>query len=639
MKFVCENCKAKYQIGDEKVAGKTVRMKCRRCGYMIQVSSSVTESSVSKRMPTRPPAPAGGGTARGVRAPGVPKPPRASRPEIPKPTKDDEATSIMMTPPTGLGAGGRKAPPPPRPTPAAAAAQAAAGLAAPAAGSRPSTPGAMANAFSQAVSAPPAAPSMSDTPADDWYVGVGGVPLGPVRLSVIREKAASGAVDGDSLVWREGYDEWQPLKNFPSLLELITEAASKPAGRRTFTPAPMAAPSAPFNLVRQSRPPAPATQTPTPSPARASEPGPEPAAAAAAAAAAVTDPSPGVIPAAADSAPSLAALGAAGASATESSPGLAAGAAPGLGAAGPAGGPVGVLSDPFAAPTAPPADKSEVKTNGAAAAVVLGGATSDVAPPGGAPPESVGPSPESIIAGKHKKRGLHPMAYAFIAMAAAFGAVVAYKFVLGPKEIVVLGQNNATGEAAAPGAHAPPPPPEGATGGDPPASGETPAPEDGNPDAVAAGGPRSGGGTPGAPASGDEKGDKPGKTGDGSQSSFDTGVGGPSEGPSGSGADSKGSGQLSEGEIMGVVNRNTPRIRRKCWEPAFRARSNQKQKSTTVRVSITIGGSGNVQSASASGGSGFPGLASCVQSSVGAWRFPTSGGTSRANIPFSFISQ
>src|SRR5262245_57126796 len=37
MKFFCDNCKAKYQIGDEKVAGKTIRMKCRKCGHQIEV--------------------------------------------------------------------------------------------------------------------------------------------------------------------------------------------------------------------------------------------------------------------------------------------------------------------------------------------------------------------------------------------------------------------------------------------------------------------------------------------------------------------------------------------------------------------------------------------------------------------------
>src|SRR3954451_25237676 len=39
MKFLCPSCKAKYQIGDDKVAGRSVRMKCRKCGYVIPVSS------------------------------------------------------------------------------------------------------------------------------------------------------------------------------------------------------------------------------------------------------------------------------------------------------------------------------------------------------------------------------------------------------------------------------------------------------------------------------------------------------------------------------------------------------------------------------------------------------------------------
>src|SRR5260221_13693831 len=54
MKFLCDNCKAKYQIADEKVAGKTVRMKCRKCGHLIEVKAAVTETSVAKSVP--PPA-------------------------------------------------------------------------------------------------------------------------------------------------------------------------------------------------------------------------------------------------------------------------------------------------------------------------------------------------------------------------------------------------------------------------------------------------------------------------------------------------------------------------------------------------------------------------------------------------------
>ncbi len=37
MKFLCGNCKAKYQIADEKVAGRTLRMTCRRCHEEIVI--------------------------------------------------------------------------------------------------------------------------------------------------------------------------------------------------------------------------------------------------------------------------------------------------------------------------------------------------------------------------------------------------------------------------------------------------------------------------------------------------------------------------------------------------------------------------------------------------------------------------
>src|SRR5690348_16665270 len=35
MKFLCSHCKAKYQIADERLAGRTLRMTCRSCGQEI----------------------------------------------------------------------------------------------------------------------------------------------------------------------------------------------------------------------------------------------------------------------------------------------------------------------------------------------------------------------------------------------------------------------------------------------------------------------------------------------------------------------------------------------------------------------------------------------------------------------------
>jgi len=61
MKFVCSNCKAKYQIADEKAAGRTLRMTCRRCNNEIVIQGS--------------PAPGGTGARRDPRLDRAPAPP------------------------------------------------------------------------------------------------------------------------------------------------------------------------------------------------------------------------------------------------------------------------------------------------------------------------------------------------------------------------------------------------------------------------------------------------------------------------------------------------------------------------------------------------------------------------------------
>ncbi|MFW6085703.1 MAG: zinc-ribbon domain-containing protein, partial [Myxococcota bacterium] len=45
MKFLCHHCKSKYQIADEKVAGRTLKMKCRKCGHDIIIRGDEGASS------------------------------------------------------------------------------------------------------------------------------------------------------------------------------------------------------------------------------------------------------------------------------------------------------------------------------------------------------------------------------------------------------------------------------------------------------------------------------------------------------------------------------------------------------------------------------------------------------------------
>jgi len=86
----------------------------------------------------------------------------------------------------------------------------------------------LAGAFSAAVAAP--AVAVEEAPhipsADEWFVGINGSPVGPIKLSELRAKAMAGAVGLESLVWRDGFEEWKPLKSFPELAAIIEEGVS-----------------------------------------------------------------------------------------------------------------------------------------------------------------------------------------------------------------------------------------------------------------------------------------------------------------------------------------------------------------------------------------------------------------------------
>lgn len=169
MKFLCGNCKAKYQIADEKVTGRTLRMKCRRCGHDILIDGHAMQSSV-------PPPPAARRTSvapgpvratAGMQAPNLPRPATAPRPQ-----------------------------PPPAPLSAD---------------------------FRRHVAAPPEVPQRT-APYDLWHVAIQDVPVGPMTRDELARKVESGAVTSESLCWREGMDDWRPFGELPELAALARRA-------------------------------------------------------------------------------------------------------------------------------------------------------------------------------------------------------------------------------------------------------------------------------------------------------------------------------------------------------------------------------------------------------------------------------
>jgi predicted Zn finger-like uncharacterized protein len=174
VKFFCEQCKAKYQIPDEKVAGKTVRMKCRKCSFLIEVRPHHVSASAP------PPAPAPHDLGLG----------QDEDDDI------DEKTSIAAPHENPLAQAFRRA-----------------------------------NTAPSPVAAPAPAPAVGT-----WYVAIDGTPVGPITEAEFKERVDAGQVDPESLAWREGLEEWQPARNFAELAGFFAKPKPAPAPAPAATP-------------------------------------------------------------------------------------------------------------------------------------------------------------------------------------------------------------------------------------------------------------------------------------------------------------------------------------------------------------------------------------------------------------------
>ena len=568
MKFLCDNCKAKYQIADEKVAGKTVRMKCRKCGHQIEVRAAVTETSVS------------------------------------------------MAPPGAHGAGGSEAPRPMAKS-SLATSLSAAKPRAPMGQSQAPAQSALAGAFQRTVQeAPQSIPfgqqggsAIELSVTDEWYVAINGVPVGPVRISELRRKAASGAVTEDSLCWQEGLEEWRPVRSIPELAAIVREAAQ---GNRPSLVAP------PPTEGRGSSPP----RAPQPQPQRPSAPSAPPAPA--------RSPEPprtaapmfeqqrpqapsrsNVVPlrvAASDlrniddAPPITAPLGGGAGGAAAFAPSFAPQAAPSFAPqVQPAPMPPAPLavSDPFAVPFAPSAPSPSVSLF---------------------PPQAYAPSQPSIVAPPppQQRRGVPLWFWPVLLFTGVFGVSAAvFVFRQPPQQAPVVIQMPATSTAptVTEAKNDIPPPPVPTA--EPTASASAPTGKV----AAATGGPRGGAAAAAAP---EKKGIDLG--------GLVPGAGGPNVG-GGSGPGAAGGGGLDSSSVERVVASHRAGVKRTCWE---RGGADQKS-SVNVLVSATVAPDGSVAGTSSSGDD--PVVAKCIEGQVRGWRFNAPGSTTTVNIPFKFVRQ
>ena len=586
MKFVCPSCKAKYQIADERVTGRSAKMKCRKCGTVIRISehgveladkrsvappaAGTTASSTSARggagvsVPpagTHSPAVPRAGVALGSSPLATPRPvgaPRTgglgqhslstpSRPHAARPGASGGAPlppppSAPIRPPVAAPHPPARAPAPPRrsaptateseeaahaldgasgredPRPLTSAPQPDVGDPVPAAsdffdgesgfdgdddeqtrvapGLDELGLGGLAGAFHQAVAAPAAsALEALNMPADDWYVGINGVPAGPMRLNELRSKASSGAVDGESLVWRDGFEDWRPLKSFPELLAIIEDVL----------------------------------------------------------------PSPSQVAASAGVAP------------------------------------VGQVSDPFAAPSGGVSPTAELDLEAAGI------------------PRRAGPSPAAWLA---------------IVAAMGLGFTVSYVLFSNPEKEVQRVPAQSPEQVVAPADSG-----KASKQSSEAAVEETVIEEQRR----KAGSERGGGGT--IPAKTNAAGPTEKKEGGLKGLAGLKEISGPT-GPSGEAAPARAGQPLDSAQVQRTVSRYTASVKRSCWQPALDTRDKDAPSSARVTVTIKVSPSGSVQGVSTSGDpSGYRGLSNCIAARVRGWQFPASSGTTTVNVPFVFAAQ
>ena len=75
----------------------------------------------------------------------------------------------------------------------------------------------------EAVAEPEAAADDAD---DGWHVAIGDEQVGPVSVEEVQAKFAAGEIDGDSEIWREGFEDWMPLADVEDFADMLGGAAA-----------------------------------------------------------------------------------------------------------------------------------------------------------------------------------------------------------------------------------------------------------------------------------------------------------------------------------------------------------------------------------------------------------------------------
>ena len=247
MRFVCESCRAQYMINDEKVGPKGVKVRCRKCGYVILVKradaakgggpvamSNDPDDALATQVMQTPlaaadatlsneePAAAGDDMTNPGASTSSPTLPGANGDGGPKDSffgADEDEIGAVFDQVLKTGTGNHSA-------------------------HKPSDDGSPDDRQSTRVidadtvrklaeesngkEKAPAEPKDEEIPQTDWYVAINEKQTGPLTLEKVKEHWDRGEISPDSLCWRAGYDDWIPVSDVKMLTSVLAPKPPKP---------------------------------------------------------------------------------------------------------------------------------------------------------------------------------------------------------------------------------------------------------------------------------------------------------------------------------------------------------------------------------------------------------------------------
>jgi predicted Zn finger-like uncharacterized protein len=239
MRFVCDSCRAQYMISDEKVGPNGVKVRCKKCGYVILVRKAEAPAAASNPLPPNMEEDDEGKTQvfenpmallAAATGPNMKSPKdlgRAAPTAVLKGVDDDEISGVFDQVLTGKKAAKAEPPVPDESDSLGSGADDRLSTRILDAGMMQKL--AEESSDSNGEATVPAGKKVNGNgTSHDWFVAIDEKQTGPLSVDKLKELWSRGEIGPDSLCWRAGFSDWLPLSEVAELSPVLAPKPSRP---------------------------------------------------------------------------------------------------------------------------------------------------------------------------------------------------------------------------------------------------------------------------------------------------------------------------------------------------------------------------------------------------------------------------